>query len=79
MRTKSTVTGLLGAALCFGATVCLSQPDEIGKAITVVPSVESDTAGKIIELEPGSNIFQDDEIKTYKIEAAGLSAVPKRS
>jgi hypothetical protein len=75
MRTKPTLTGLLGAALCLGATVCLSQPDEIGKAITVVPSVESDTAGKIIELEPGSNIFQDDEIRTYRIGAAGLRFV----
>ena len=77
MQRKSIGKGLLGAAFCFMTTICLSQPSEIGKAITVVPSVESDAAGKIIELEPGSNIFQDDEIRTYKIGAAGLRFTDK--
>jgi len=56
----------------LAATGSLSQPVEIGRVETAVPAVESDTVGVVSQLEPGSEIFQDSLIRTYKIGAAGL-------
>lgn len=66
---------LIGLPASLAATACLSQPREIGRAETVVPSVDSDTAGAVSQLEPGSMIFQDEVIRTYRIGAAGLRFV----
>ncbi len=75
MRQEPFLACLIGLQAILAATTCLSQPREIGRAETVVPSVDSDTAGKLSQLEPGSMIFQDGVIRTYKIGAAGLRFV----
>jgi hypothetical protein len=72
MKRESVLACMVGLPAALAATACLSQPQEIGKAETVVPSVDSDTAGKVSQLEPGSVLFQDGVIRTYKIGAAGL-------
>ncbi|WP_230533062.1 Hint domain-containing protein [Microvirga roseola] len=72
MKHESFLACLIGLPASLVATTCLSQPREIGNAETVVPAVDSATAGTVSQLEPGSVIFQDDTIRTYKIGAAGL-------
>ena len=62
----------LGLSASLAALPASATPVEIGKAETVVPAVESDTAGTILVLKPGSQVHQDDVVKTYKIGAANL-------
>jgi Hint domain/FecR protein len=72
VRFKPVLTCLFWVPTSVAATSCLSQPREIGQATSVVPAVESESVGAIAQLEPGSKIFQDGVIRTYKIGAAGL-------
>jgi hypothetical protein len=75
MEREPLIGCLIGIPASLAATACLSQPREIGKAETVVPAVESATVGVVSQLEPGSEIFQDGVIRTYRIGAAGLRFV----
>ncbi len=72
MRHELIVGCCLGAPAFFVSGFCLAQPRDIGEAFTVVPAVDNEAAGAVSHLEPGSRIFQDGTIKTYKIGAAGL-------
>lgn len=72
MRHKIIVGCVLASPVVAASGLCLAQPRDIGEAFTVVPAVDNEAAGAVSHLEPGSRIFQDGTIKTYKIGAAGL-------
>jgi hypothetical protein len=75
MKHEPVLACLMSLPVSLAATTCLSQPREIGRAETVVPAVDSDMSGRVSQLEPGSMIFQDDVIRTYRIGATGLRFV----
>lgn len=77
MRGSSVLGRILPLPLALAATPSLSNPVDIGRATTVVPLATNETEGVLGNLEPGSHVFQDGIIRTFKIGAAGIEFIDK--